>query len=61
MSIYVQELKKNSNRDKRDGGIYNEIHVSNKWKCMAGLGIQTRDPCITRQVLYHWATCIWAN
>jgi len=44
-----------------DEYIYNEIHVSNKWKCMAGLGIQTRDPCITRKVFYHWATCIQAN
>ena len=61
LSISIQKLKKNCSMDKRNGWIYNEIQVSNKWKCMAGLGIQPRDPCITRKVLYHWATCIQAN
>ena len=51
LSVSVQELKKNCNTDKSNGLIYNEIHVhvSNKWKFVAGLGIQTRDPCITRR------------
>ena len=62
MSISVQEFKKTVVGIKGMDE-YNEIHkhVSNKWQCMAGLGIQTRDHCITRMVLYHWATCIQAN
>ena len=42
-------------------GMDEYIYNANKWKCMAGLGIQTRDPCVTRKVFYHWATCIQAN
>ena len=60
LSISVQELKKNV-VGIRGMDEYNEIHVSNKWKCMAGLGNQTRNHCITRKVFYHWATCIQAN
>ena len=48
MSISVQDCS----RDKMNGWINNEIHVSNMWKCMTGLGIQTRDPCITRKELH---------
>ena len=49
------ELKGLNRRDRRNEWIYNEIYVSNKWKSIAGPGILTQDPCLTRKMLYHWA------
>ena len=60
MSISVQEFKK-SVVGIEGMDIYNDVNISNifskkhKWKYMARPGIQTRDPCITSKVLYHWA------